>query len=129
MSLVRTVSIVRSFDKSEARSARHVSTANQFYCKHQSNVTFRTLYSKIHTWGPCWYTGAECRVESIKYGCHNPLPASTHSYGKRKGFRFSQNDFIFSHVKLKWNNILNYLDIDNWMDIFILNCHMLHICD
>ena len=24
----------------------------------------------MHTWGPCWYTDAEWRVDSIKYGCH-----------------------------------------------------------
>ena len=33
------------FDTYEARSAQYVSTANQFCCRRQQNVTFRTLYS------------------------------------------------------------------------------------
>ena len=37
--------IVRSFDTPEARSARRVSTANQFCCRRQQNMTFQTLYS------------------------------------------------------------------------------------
>ena len=47
------------FDTYEARSAQYVSTANQFCCRHQQNVTFRTLYLQMHTWGPSWSTDAE----------------------------------------------------------------------
>ena len=36
--------IVRSFNTYEAHSARHVSTTNQFCCRRQQNMTFRTLY-------------------------------------------------------------------------------------
>ena len=66
--------IVRSFNISEAHSARHVSAANQFCCRCQQNMTFQTLYLLMHTWGPCWYTDADCRVDSIKYDCHNVAP-------------------------------------------------------
>ena len=37
--------IVRSFDTYEAHSAQYVSTANQFCCRRQQNMTLRTLYS------------------------------------------------------------------------------------
>ena len=73
--------IVRSFNTSDAHSARPMSTANCFCYSQMRDLLKRALHCKTHTWGPRWCTTSRCGVHSIKYGCHM-------SYNSRQAIPF-----------------------------------------
>ena len=71
MSLVRTASIVCSFGKYDAHSARNVSTAScLYYSRHIWSLLKWASHGKTHTWSQRWCATSWCRVHYTKYGCH-----------------------------------------------------------